>query len=739
MSPLTLFRPSPSRLTLFRPSPSRLTLFRPSSASAPDVAEPAPAPPGPASAYRHDLDGLRGVAIALVAIFHVWFGRVSGGVDVFLVLSGFFFGSSLLRTVLTPGTSLSPWPHIKRLARRLLPALVVVLAAAAVLTVLVQPQTRWETFADQSLASLGYYQNWELAATASNYLRAGEAVSPLQHIWSMSVQGQFYIAFLAVVLAIAALLRTRLGARVRPVFIAVLGILTVASFVYAIVAHQTDQVTAYYNSFARAWELLLGVMVGALVPYISWPMWLRTVLASVALLTILSCGALIDGVKQFPGPWALVPVGAAVLLILAAANRASIGDRLPFPNRLLATAPLVTLGSMAYSLYLWHWPLLIFWLAYTGGSHANFLDGLAILLISGVLAYLTMRFVEEPLRYRRPAPGTQAPGRSWRERVRRPTIVGGTAVVLLGVALTATSFTWREHVAVERASGKELVDLSSTGYPGARALIDGARVPQLPFRPTVLEAADDVPESTNDGCISDFDNVGIINCSYGDLSATRTIALAGGSHAEHWITALDILGREHHFKVVTYLKMGCPLTTEQKPLVMGDNRPYPKCRVWNERVMDRLIADHPDFVFTTSTRPWHIKPGDVMPGTYIGIWKTLADNNIPVLAMRDTPWLVRDGKPFQPADCLAKGGDAVSCGIKRSEVLSERNQTLDFVKQFPMLTPLDMSDAICRADYCRAVEGNVLVYHDAHHLAATYMRTLTPELGRQIGAATGWW
>src|ERR1700742_4138871 len=117
--------------------------------------------------YRHDLDGLRGIAIALVAVFHVWFGRVSGGVDVFLALSGFFFGGRLLRAALTPGTPLSPVPEVTRLVRRLLPALVVVLAASAILTILIQPETRWETFADQSLASLGYFQNWELANTAS--------------------------------------------------------------------------------------------------------------------------------------------------------------------------------------------------------------------------------------------------------------------------------------------------------------------------------------------------------------------------------------------------------------------------------------------------------------------------------------------------------------------------------------------------------------------------------------------
>jgi peptidoglycan/LPS O-acetylase OafA/YrhL len=170
-----------------------MTLAPPRSAPATD---PAPTPRAnigtrKSGFYRHDLDGLRGIAIVLVAMFHVWFGRVSGGVDVFLALSGFFFGGRLLRTALTPGASLWPMPEVTRLVRRLLPALVVVLAASAALTILIQPETRWETFADQSLASLGYFQNWELADTASDYLRAGEAVSPLQHIWSMSVQGQF--------------------------------------------------------------------------------------------------------------------------------------------------------------------------------------------------------------------------------------------------------------------------------------------------------------------------------------------------------------------------------------------------------------------------------------------------------------------------------------------------------------------------------------------------------------------
>ena len=698
--------------------------------------------------YRYDLDGLRGIAIALVAMFHVWFGRVSGGVDVFLALSGFFFGGKILRAALNPGVSLSPVAEVIRLVRRLLPALVVVLAGCAVLTILVQPETRWETFADQSLASLGYYQNWELANTASDYLRAGEAVSPLQHIWSMSVQGQFYLGFLLLVVACAYLFRRPRSKHLRTMFVVLLSALTVASFVYAIVAHQDNQATAYYDSFARAWELLLGALVGALVAHIRWPMRLRTAAATIALAAVVSCGALIDGVKEFPGPWALVPVGATMLMILAGANvqrHPGDTDRMPLPNRLLAARPLVALGAMAYSLYLWHWPLLIFWLSYTGHRRANFFEGTAVLLVSGLLAYLTTRLVEDPLRY--PAAADAAsqaavpatPSASVWSSLRRPTMALGSMVVLLGVTLTATSFTWRQHVTVLRAAGKELSVLNPQDYPGARALTENVRVPTLPMRPTVLEVKEDLPASTRDGCISDFVNPAVVNCSYGDLAATRTIALAGGSHAEHWLPALDLLGQLHHFKVVTYLKMGCPLSTEEVPLIMGNNAAYPQCREWVQRTMNKLVTDRPDYVFTTTTRPWNIKTGDVMPATYIGIWQTLSDNNIPILGMRDTPWLVKNGKPFDPADCLAKGGNAQSCAVKRSDVLSDRNQTLDFVAQFPLLKVLDMSDAICRADVCRPVEGNVLIYHGAHHLDPTYVRTMTNELGRQIAANTGWW
>jgi peptidoglycan/LPS O-acetylase OafA/YrhL len=651
---------------------------------------------------RRDLDGLRGIAIVLVVVFHVWFGRVSGGVDVFLVLSGFFFGGRLLRLI-DQDRPLSLPAQLLRLARRLLPALILVLAVCAVLTVLIQPQTRWETFADQALASLGYFQNWELASTAGDYLRADESVSPLQHLWSMSVQGQFFLAMLIFVTAVTWLGRRLRPARRRAAVVSVVGAAALASFV----------------TFARAWEPLVGVLAAAVIARVRCPAWLRVTAMCAGVLIILMCGALIDGVREYPARWALVPVGAALLVILAGGGQA--GDEHPWPARLLGAAPLVTLGAVAYALYLWHWPLLILWLAYTDRESAGIADGAAVIVVSLAAAWLTLRVVEEPVRFG------------------HRTVVVTSVVAVATAGLMVTSFGWQRHVELVRAGGSELTTLPVRDYPGARALIDKLRVAKLPMRPSVLEASEDRPATSVDGCITDFLSTDLITCEYGDRSANRTIALAGGSHSEHWITALDALGRDHGFRVKTYLKMGCPLTTDEVPIIAGSLEPYPECRTWIDVAMNALIADHPDFVFTPTTRPYTDAPGDFVPDNYLGIWDRFADNEIGILGIRDTPWMFRDGALFSPPDCLAGGGDPDVCGLPRSEALSDRNPALEYDALYPQLTLLDLSDAVCGPETCRAVEGNVLIYHDEHHLSSTYVRTLTDELSRQLSAATAWW
>jgi hypothetical protein len=181
-----------------------------------------------------------------------------------------------------------------------------------------------------------------------------------------------------------------------------------------------------------------------------------------------------------------------MLFILTGANRLAdphTGGKLPAPNRLLATKPFVWLGSIAYSLYLWHWPLLIFWLVYSDSEQAGLLDGAGVLLVSGVLAYLTTKYVENPLRYRSTTTPEVGPSVKMplRKRLRRPTITLGSVVVLLGAALTATSFTWREHLLLQSANAAELTTLDSHEYPGAHALLDKAPVPAAPMRPTARD------------------------------------------------------------------------------------------------------------------------------------------------------------------------------------------------------------------------------------------------------------
>ncbi|MED5812259.1 acyltransferase family protein [Mycolicibacterium sp. 050232] len=669
---------------------------------------------------RDDLIGLSGVAALIVVVCHLWFGRAPGGLDVLLVLSGFFIGGRVLRDIGTAGPKALA-AEFGRVVRWLVPPLVLVVVVSAVLTVLVQPETRWEAFADQTLAGLGFYQNWELLGSADDYVQAGEAVTPLHHLWAVSVLGQFALAFFLLAGAvIAATARRARGAR-RTTLVAVAGIAAAASLSYAITTQADNPMLAYYSTASRAWEPLVGVLAAALVAgpaaETRWPGRLRAAAAGTGLVAILVCGVLTDRAVQSPGIWTLIPVAATVLVIVSAAQGAS-----PRTNELLRSAPLVAIGTAAYPLYLWHWPLLIFWLATVNDDAVGLADGIAVMLVVGALSLLTARWVQLPWR--------RGPG-LW--------MVSGAVVVLVAVVLVATSLMWQGHVARARASGAELGMLSIRDYPGAQALIENRPVAKLPMRPSALEADDDIPPSAVDHCVTGFTGAEVITCVYGDPKGTRTIALAGGSHSEHWLTALHQIGRQHGFKVTTYLKFGCPLTTKRLPIIAGSFEPYPSCRTWSDNALAQIIADRPDYVFFTSTRPILNSPGDYVPDYYLGIWDELSANGIPMLGIRDTPWMIRDGWFFSPVDCLSRGGDAESCGLPRDEALADRNPTLDHLADYPLMKVLDLTDAVCRPTICRAVEGNVLVYHDAHHLSAAYVRTLTTELARQMSAALGWW
>ncbi|MFC9432182.1 acyltransferase family protein [Nocardia sp. NPDC057030] len=677
------------------------------------------------TSYRADLDGLRGLAIALVVVFHVWFGRVSGGVDVFLVLSGFFFTGLLVRRAESTG-SVGVGQTLRRTARRLIPAMAVVLAAIVAATVILRPYTQWSDVAAQTLASMFYYQNWQLALTWSDYLAADPSVSPLQHLWSMSVQGQFYLAALGLVAVTAwAGRRGERPARLRPVLGAVIILAAVASFGLAASGTATHQGWNYYDSFARAWELLVGAGLAVAAPYLRLPQRLRFVLAGLGLAGVVLCGWLIlDGANRFPGPYALLPVGAAAALIVSG-NNVAAGQR-PVFNRLLSTPGIRWLGDIAYPLYLWHWPILIFWLAELGHPSAGLPEGLGIIAVSVVLAWVTHRVIEEPLRVR-----SLGGGADHSTRARRT----ATAVVTAAaVPMVAATVLWQ--IAVGVSAPQPVGALSPALYPGAEALVSGRPTPHARMRPTVFEAPADAPAPTSDGCIADWDNAELITCTYGDPDGAHTLAVVGSSHAEHWLPALQVLAERHPFRIQVYLKMGCPLTLAEDATYKGEL--IPDCRDWSQQVIERLGADRPDWVFTTGTRP-RDGTGDETPPEYLDVWSALGERGLNVIAIRDTPWLRSNGVRYKAIDCLAKGGDRLSCGMKRTDALDPINPELAPTWSFPNVYPIDLTDAVCEGAVCPVSIGNILVYHDEHHLTASYSRSLADELGRRLQPLLGWW
>ncbi|MGV9794799.1 acyltransferase family protein [Gordonia sp. NPDC003422] len=692
---------------------------------------------GNTSGYRLDLDGLRGIAIALVAIFHVWFGRVSGGVDVFLTLSGYFFVASLLKHVIATqpasvswNRAINPGPRLWRLFRRLIPALFLVLAVVTLLIALVMPKTRWGPLGAEVQASALYYQNWHLALQSQDYAAADSAISPMQHLWSMSMQGQFFVITMVCALLLGGLLKAlarRFEVLRRPTVIrgivgGTLAVVALFSLAWAQYRHGINQPFNYYDTVARLWEPLAGGLLAVWMPRLALPQRLRTWLGVGALLLIVTCGWWIVGVAQYPAAWALVPVGATLLLIWVGSPQTAATATGPTPtSRALAHPRLVWLGSIAYALYLWHWPLLIFYLNWRYQDDVSWLEGTGILAVSVVLAWATTRFVEAPLRS----------GRGGGSKQYRRILV--LALVAATVVSAATVAIWQRDAANATV---DTLNLDPRLYPGARAYLYDAGVPNVPMQPSPELAPKDWPITWEDSVTGQFTDAPdrIRSGVYGDPTATRTIALVGGSHADQWIDALNIIGQRYHFRIKTYLRVGCALTTSHVYTWFG--RKYPECNEWSRRVMAQLAVDKPDVVFTNSTRPAEEGPGDYVPSDYEEIFAQFRDRGQRVIALRDNPWV---SAKLKPPECLATGRKPQVCGVDRDRAMSPVDPTIAIAGKYPNMTFLDYTDGICNDTYCPAVVGNIVVYRDFHHLTATYIRSFIPQLETDLQRSLRWW
>jgi peptidoglycan/LPS O-acetylase OafA/YrhL len=339
----------------------------------------------PSDRYRPDIDGLRAIAVMLVVNFHAFPEAMPGGfigVDIFFVISGFLITGIIARELDQQRFSLVGFYN--RRIRRIFPALIVVLAATLVLGWLWMLPAAYAQLSADVFASAAFFSNIALLLQ-SGYFDIESGKKPLLHLWSLGIEEQFYLCWPLILI---------LAARLRLSILAAASGIALASFVLNVALIGSNPVATFYLPFTRAWELLAGGALACGWSRISQTAGAGNWRASAGLLLIAAAAAVLDTHRAFPGWWALLPVGGSVLLLSAPA---SWGCR-----HLLASRPLVWIGLISYPLYLWHWPLLVFFgIVKFGPLTLN--ERELILLASTLLAWLTYRLVELPFRFGRPS------------------------------------------------------------------------------------------------------------------------------------------------------------------------------------------------------------------------------------------------------------------------------------------------------------------------------------------------
>ncbi len=355
--------------------------------------------------WRGDIQGLRGVAILAVVVYHAAARRLPGGfigVDVFFVISGFLITSLLVRELEQTGRISLRRFYAGRI-RRLLPMAIVVIAATIIAADLLQSPLDAARSAKDGLASALYVANYRFALEQTNYLNAGLAPSPFEHYWSLGVEEQMYVVWPLVLLLGAIALRRR---RTAHGAVAVLFVGTVASFVACVRVTHADAPWAFFSFPTRAWELGVGGLLAFAVPALrTVPRFLASLVGLAGLGAILYSAFAFGATTPWPGSAAAVPVLGAAAVIGAGCAR---GTRLS--AHLLAFPPLQFAGKISYPWYLWHWPLLI--LAPLALKH-SLSDGQALVLVgaSALLATASHYLIERPIRTARPGwPAGRAEG-----------------------------------------------------------------------------------------------------------------------------------------------------------------------------------------------------------------------------------------------------------------------------------------------------------------------------------------
>jgi len=646
--------------------------------------------------FRPEIQGLRAIAVLVVLLFHLWPGALSGGyvgVDVFFVISGFLITGLLLRQAEIHGGILIVDFYIKRI-KRLLPAATVVLVAVGTCVSLL-PIVRWTDTANEIAASALYFQNWWLAAQAVDYLAADNPPSPLQHFWSLSVEEQYYIAW-PILFAISGwCLRRRLSA--RQIFAGIILAVGTSSLLYSIFLTPRDPGVAYFATTTRAWELALGGALAVFAGWERWPAWIRGSLGVIGLVMVLATAVLYDTGVAFPGYSALLPTLGAAALIVSGSS-----DRRWSVYTLLRSGPMQYVGDLSYSLYLWHWPAVIFYREISG-RELGLVDGLVVAVVSLALAHQSKVLIED--------------------RFRAPGYLRSTAWRPFGFALVCISL----PVLCWFSIGTQV-------QRHAQSMSDASQTSQL--RPSLATVRKDVPKVYATKC-----HLGLVEhdpraCEVGGRTGGVKAFVIGDSHAAQWLPAFDSLERKLGWEINSYTKSACLFAdVEVKGGRSGDA--YSSCTEWNRALLGVIESESPQFLLVSQSNAYRVAGMEHGKANFarlvkglVSRWQVLRARGIKIVVLADTPHLGID-----VPECLSKP-DATLDGCTRTfKQASSRPDPLIAAAKQAGVPVVNMSDLICPRKVCPPAIDNVLVWRDSHHITATFAEEHGADLAARVAAA----
>lgn len=673
--------------------------------------------------YRPDLQGLRAIAVIAVLLFHVWPKIFRGGfvgVDVFFVISGFLI-TGLLIAEAEQTMRVDLLRFWGRRMMRLLPAATIVLLAAIAGTLIWLPRTEWINTARHAFASAFYFENWALVAQAVDYWAQGQTPSPLQHYWSLSIEEQFYI-FWPPIVALAAFLGTLGKGSVRGYALVFIALIFGVSISYSI-APASEGSASYFKTTTRAWELALGAFLAVAQSRVHVPRLLRSVFGWLGLVAVAGAIVFINEQMRFPGWVAIVPTFGTALLILS-------GDAPFSPYRLLAIKPAQYVGDISYSLYLWHWPIIVFFKP-LGGEIVQGLTPWIIIAMTFALAIAAKYLIEDPFRFGRFSFHLRAETRGAFIR----NAYASVAVMLLLTGGVSGALHFSEHRVTEKLIQEnfETAVVADPRYPGAAAFdpIKPAPVPAgVPLKPNPRIAEWDMRYRYRD-CM----NRGKV-CEFGDPNGKTTVALVGDSHAMHYAPAMETIALKHGWKLLVMVKVACmigdfPLYSEGK--YRGD------CDGWRLRLVKWMAERKPDYVITSAGR---IGVYGGLPSEerqikgYRDMFAKMQENNSRIIVVHDNPLMLQrtKGSWLDIPKCLTwNTGNHSVCFKSRSVTLDTLPDILlNSTAGVAGVATMDLTQYLCTKDQCPPIIGNVVVYRDAHHLTETFMNTLTPYFEKEL-------